>query len=69
MLTPSVFGRFHDGVGEFHGDDELAGRPIKVRFRIEREGQDRATFTQAFSDDGGVTWETNWVAVDERVTS
>ena len=66
MLTPSVFGSFHDGVGEFYGDDQLAGRPIKVRFVIERQGRDRATFTQAFSDDGGATWETNWVAVDRR---
>jgi hypothetical protein len=66
LLTPSVRGRFRDGVGEFHGDDELAGRPISVRFVIERQGPDRATFTQAFSDDDGATWETNWVAVDER---
>lgn len=67
MLTPSVFGRFQDRVGEFHGDDQLAGRPINVRFVVERQGPDRATFTQAFSDDG-VTWETNWVAVDQRFT-
>ena len=38
LLTPSVCGRFRDGVGEFHGDDELAGRPISVRFVIERQG-------------------------------
>ena len=66
LLMPSVYGTFHDGVGEFYGDDQLAGRPIKVRFVIERKGRDRATFTQAFSDDGGATWETNWVAVDRR---
>ena len=66
QLTPSVSGRFRDGVGEFHGDDQLAGRPIAVRFRIERDGPDRATFTQAFSDDDGATWETNWVAIDRR---
>lgn len=67
MLTPSVHGSFHDGVGTFYGDDELDGRAIKVRFIIERQGPDRARFTQAFSDDAGVTWETNWVAVDRRV--
>lgn len=66
MLTPSVFGRFRDGVGEFHGEDQLAGRPIRVRFVIERDGDDRARFTQAFSDDDGATWETNWVATDTR---
>ena len=67
QLTPSVFGGFHDGVGEFHGDDDLGGRPITVRFVIERDGADRATFTQAFSADEGTTWQTNWVAVDERI--
>jgi hypothetical protein len=66
MLTPSVYGSFRDGVGEFCGDDQLDGRPIKVRFIVERQGPDRARFTQAFSDDGGVTWETNWIAVDRR---
>jgi hypothetical protein len=66
MLTPSVFGAFDGDVGEFRGEDQLAGRAITVRFLIERDGPDRATFTQAFSDDGGATWETSWVAVDRR---
>ncbi|WP_233629803.1 hypothetical protein [Amycolatopsis sp. WAC 04197] len=67
LLTPSVYGGFHDGVGEFHGDDQLGGRPIKVRFLVFRQGTDEARFEQAFSADGGATWETNWVAVDRRV--
>jgi hypothetical protein len=25
-----------------------------------------ARFEQAFSDDGGITWEVNWIAVDTR---
>ena len=67
LLTPAVYGGFHDGVGEFYGDDQLGGRPIKVRFLIFRLGPDKARFEQAFSDDGGKTWETNWIAVDKRV--
>jgi hypothetical protein len=67
LLTPAVYGGFHDGVGKFYGDDQLGGRPIKVRFLILREGPDKATFEQAFSADGGTTWETNWIAVDRRV--
>jgi hypothetical protein len=67
LLTPSVYGGFHDGVGEFYGDDQLDGRPIKVRFLIFRLGADKARFEQAFSDDGGQTWETNWVAIDRRI--
>lgn len=69
LLTPPVYGGFHDGVGEFYGDDQLGGRPIKVRFLISRQGPDEARFEQAFSDDGGETWETNWVAVDRRIRS
>jgi hypothetical protein len=67
LLTPAVYGGFHDGVGEFHGDDQLGGRPIKVRFRITRPGPDEARFEQAFSADGGTTWETNWFATDRRI--
>ena len=68
MLTPSVFGTFTDGVGEFYGDDQLDGRPIKVRFTVERQGPSRARFEQAFSDDDGATWETNWIAIDRRIS-
>jgi hypothetical protein len=67
LLTPSVYGGFHDGTGEFYGDDQLDGRPIKVRFLISRQGPDKARFEQAFSADGGTTWETNWIAVDRRI--
>jgi hypothetical protein len=67
LLTPAVYGGFSDGVGEFYGRDQLNGRPIEVRFLIFRQGPDRARFEQAFSDDGGETWETNWIVVDRRV--
>ncbi|MEV7555714.1 hypothetical protein AB0N89_39365 [Amycolatopsis sp. NPDC089917] len=67
LLTPAVYGGFRDGVGEFRGDDRLGDRPIKVRFLIFRPGPDEARFEQAFSADGGTTWETNWVAVDHRI--
>jgi hypothetical protein len=66
LLTPAVYGGFRDGVGEFYGDDQLGGRPIRVRFLIFRQGPDKARFEQAFSADGGTTWETNWIAVDRR---
>ena len=66
LLTPSVRGGFHDGAGEFYGDDQLAGEPIRVRFVITREGPDRARFEQAFSADGGTTWETNWITEFSR---
>jgi hypothetical protein len=65
-LTAPLFGRFEQGRGEFYGDDSLGGRPIKVRFVITQETRDRARFEQAFSADGGRTWEVNWIATDTR---
>lgn len=67
LLMPPVHGTFEHGVGTFYGKDTLDGRPIDVRFVITRQGPHTARFEQAFSDDGGVTWETNWITVDHRV--
>lgn len=57
-LDVPVKGRFQDDEGSFYADDLLAGRPIKVRFLWRRGHAPR--WEQAFSDDGGTTWETNW---------
>lgn len=54
-------GRFVDGVGTFLADDTFAGKPIKVRGRFRSLGPDLAEWDQAFSPDGGATWEVNWV--------
>jgi hypothetical protein len=67
LLTPAVHGGFSDGVGEFYGEDQLNGRPILVRFLITRQGPNRARFEQAYSDDDGATWGTNWIAIDHRI--
>ena len=65
-LTPALTGRFENGRGEFLGDDTLGDRPIRVRFVITQPSRDTARFEQAFSGDGGKTWEINWIAVDTR---
>jgi len=66
-MTQPVQGRFRDGRGEFHGIEELDGRAVLVRFVISQIGADSARFEQAYSEDGGRSWETNWIAVDTRV--
>lgn len=66
-LTAPLHGRFENGRGEFYGDDRLGDRPIRVRFVITQEGADTARFEQAFSADGGASWEVNWIAVDTRL--
>lgn len=66
-LSPPVIGEFKNGRGEFYGQEMLNGRAILVRFVISDITQDSCRFEQAFSDDGGKTWEVNWVATDTRV--
>ncbi|MCW5723926.1 MAG: hypothetical protein KIS81_03110 [Maricaulaceae bacterium] len=64
--TPTV-GGFSDGRGEFHSEIMIDGRPVLVRFVISDITEDSAHFEQAFSADGGETWEVNWIAVDTRI--
>jgi hypothetical protein len=66
-LTRPVYGGFRDGRGEFHGQEDLDGKAILVRFVISRISAGSARFEQAYSEDGGRTWETNWVATDTRI--
>jgi hypothetical protein len=76
--TPTV-GEFRGGRGEFHDQESLDGRMILVRFVItdvtpsscfviSTTVPNVCRFEQAFSDDGGRTWEVNWIATDTRVT-
>ena len=61
LLDPPVIGSFSDGVGVFEGDDTFEGRPIRVRFIWSGVETPTPRWEQAFSDDGGRAWETNWV--------
>ena len=67
LMTAPVIGEFRNGRGEFYGQETLDGRAIYVRFVISRITTDSWRFEQSFSDDGGRTWEVNWIAVDTRV--
>jgi hypothetical protein len=61
LLQPAVVGKFEDGVGTFYGDDTLNGRPIRVRFLWSNMDTATPRWEQAFSVDGGQSWELNWV--------
>ncbi|WP_298738003.1 hypothetical protein [uncultured Chitinophaga sp.] len=67
MLTIPTIGEFKNGKGEFYAQDTYNGRAILVKFVIAQINADSCRFEQFFSDDGGKTWELNWVAVDTRV--
>ena len=55
-----VMGNFQNGIGTFEGDDTFNGKPIKVRFTWSRITAKTAHWEQAFSPDGGKSWEMNW---------
>jgi hypothetical protein len=64
--VPAV-GGFKDGRAEFYDDETFGGKPVRVRFVISDVHADSAHFEQAFSADGGKTWELNWIADDTRI--
>jgi len=66
-LTPPTIGEFKDGRGEFYNQDTYNNRAILVRFVIIKITPDQYRFEQSFSDDGGKTWELNWIATDTRL--
>lgn len=68
-LDPPVKGRFVNGVGTFYADDTLRGKPIKVRFTWSEITATTAHWEQAFSADGGKTWETNWTQRLEKINA
>jgi hypothetical protein len=66
-LSQPTIGEFKNGRGEFFDQEINNGRAILVRFIISDITPTSCRFEQAFSDDGGKTWEINWIATDTRV--
>ncbi len=67
LLTAPVYGAFDGrGRGVFYGQDIPDGRAILVRFVITQVSESEVRFVQAYSADGGGSWEDNWIAVDRR---
>ena len=66
-LSQPTIGGFKGGRGEFYDQETFNGRAILVRFVIIQTTPDSCRFEQSFSDDGGKTWEVNWIATDTRV--
>jgi hypothetical protein len=68
-LDAPMVGEFRDGRGEFYGPDTLNGRTILVRNGFYDIKPNSSRFEQAFSADGGKTWEANWIMTFDRTTS
>jgi hypothetical protein len=66
VLDPPQVGEFKNGVGEFFAQDTVNGKTILIRFRWTNLDS-TPHFEQSFSDDGGKTWEVNWITDQTRV--
>jgi len=66
ISVPTV-GEFKNDRGEFYDWEEVNRRMVLVRNVWKEISANSCTFEQAFSDDGGKTWEVNWVADDTRI--
>ena len=67
MGGPPNIGEFKNGVGEFYCQDTYKDRAVLVRYEWSKITPTSAHFEQAYSDDGGKTWEVNWVTDQVRV--
>ncbi len=65
MGEPAI-GQFILGRGEFVDREMFDARLIDVRFVITQVTPNTCRFEQSFSNNGGKTWEVNWIAVDTR---
>jgi hypothetical protein len=61
ILQTPMIGRFEGGRGEFYSQEPFEGRHIFCRFIWSEITQASCRWEQAYSPDGGKTWETNWI--------
>ena len=59
-LDTPVVGQFEGNTGLFYANDVFNAKPIKIRFTWSSVASEGPRWEQAFSADGGATWETNW---------
>jgi hypothetical protein len=66
---PPQIGKFKNGHGDFYTQDTINGKTIFVRYDWSKINTDTPHFEQSFSDDGGQTWEVNWITDQTRVSN
>ena len=67
IMDPPQVGEFRDGRGEFFAQDTINGKTILIRFVWTNMTTGTPHFEQSFSDDGGKTWEVNWITDQTRL--
>jgi hypothetical protein len=76
FATPNVgtlgavpgIGEFRNGRADFYDQEAINGRAVLVRFSLWGVTAEEARSEQAFSADGGKTWEVNWITRYTRVS-
>jgi hypothetical protein len=68
-VGPAMVGQFKDGRGEFFDQETFQGTAIFVRFIFSDITPTSFRLEQAFSADGGKSWEPNWIATFTRQNS
>jgi hypothetical protein len=66
-MDPPQIGQFKNGHGEFYAQDMINGKSVFIRFDWTNVATSTPHFEQSFSDDGGKTWEVNWITNQTRV--
>ncbi|HLJ89060.1 MAG TPA: hypothetical protein VKZ53_19725 [Candidatus Angelobacter sp.] len=67
MSGPPNVGEFKNGRGEFYCQDTYEGRMVLIRYVWSDITANSAHFEQSYSEDGGKTWEVNWITDQTRV--
>lgn len=66
ILDPPQIGEFKDGRGEFFAQDTINGKVILIRYAWDLTTS-TPHFEQSFSEDGGKTWEVNWITDQTKI--
>ncbi len=61
LESPPVTGQFTGRRGEFYNQQVWKGRAVLVRYEWTDISPKASRMEQAFSGDGGKTWEVNWI--------
>ena len=67
IMQRPMFGEFKNGRAEFIDQEPYNGRTILVRITVSDITPNSCRFDQSFSDDGGKSWETNFIVTETRI--
>lgn len=68
-IEPPAVGAVVDGVATLFGEERFEGRIVGLRYVYRNLSPQNASWEQAYSDDGGKSWEINWVMNFTRIQS